>query len=120
MLIQHAVRSALEYLIVERGFRLATASALVTVLWPADASVYDMRVCNALKEEDSTYDFHALADEMRFSHVWPGYEAYLAVVNVVAPADLCLRDKDRWLWGRSFHHDLHALVEGATLSRMTQ
>lgn len=78
------------------GFRLPMASAILTVLYPNDFTVYDIRVCDMLS------DFHSLANKIQFESIWAGYERYVTAVREKAPAELSLRDKDRWLWGKSF------------------
>src|SRR5262245_38348898 len=82
------------------GFELPTASAILTVLYPEEFSVYDYRVCYSLG------DFHKLTNKSRYESVWDGYVSYLAAVKRRTPDGLTLRDKDRWLWGESFCRDL--------------
>jgi hypothetical protein len=36
---------------------------------------------------------------------WLDYEQYKAAVIENTPPHLCLRDKDRYLWGKSFYDD---------------
>jgi hypothetical protein len=89
------------------GFALPMASAILTVLYPDRFTVYDRRVCDALG------DFHRLAAVRTSQRVWKGYEAYRhAVEQATTPAGLSLRDKDRYLFGRSVAqqlvHDLGA------------
>lgn len=79
------------------GFRLPTASAILTVLYPDDFTVYDSQVCDAVG------DFHNLYNLTNFDNLWRGYEKYKCKVEESAPSELCLRDKDRYLWGRSFY-----------------
>jgi len=94
-------------LIKDWGFRLPMASAIATVLYPSDFTVYDVRVCDMLR------DFHGLTHIINYDHLWDGYAKYLAAVQIAAPRDLSLRDKDRWLWGKSFHDELlHDIAEG--------
>jgi len=93
-------RDKLQVLMTEWGFLLPMASAILTVLYPNDFTVYDFRVCDALG------DFHSLTNRIQFQSIWEGYERYVAAVREKAPAELSLRDKDRWLWGRSFQIEL--------------
>src|SRR5205814_3432596 len=44
----------------DRGFLLPMASAILTVLYPDDFTVYDVRVCDLLR------DFHGMANKSRF------------------------------------------------------
>jgi hypothetical protein len=78
----------------EWGFYLPTASAILTVLWPEEFTVFDIRVCDELKE------FHHLA-HAEAERVWPDYCRYREAVHRAVPSSLSLRDKDRLLWGRS-------------------
>jgi hypothetical protein len=87
-------------LIRDWGFLLPTASAILTVLYPNEFTVYDIRVCNVLG------DFHRLKHTINYERLWSGYLKYVAAVQRVAPEGLSLRDKDRWLWGRSFYIEL--------------
>jgi hypothetical protein len=76
------------------------ASAILTVLWPTTFTIYDVRVCNEL-ERNVRGPFHTLVEKSDFEAVWTGYRAYLNAVQNAAPVALSLRDKDRYLWGRS-------------------
>ncbi|HVT19328.1 MAG TPA: hypothetical protein VHQ90_24505 [Thermoanaerobaculia bacterium] len=76
------------------GFYLPMASAILTVLWPEEFTVYDIRVCNGLN------DFHSLA-QATAEGVWLEYGRYVEAVRCAVPDALSLRDKDRFLWGRS-------------------
>jgi hypothetical protein len=92
-------KAKLRVLIEDWSFRLPMASAIATVLYPDGFSVYDVRVCDQLN------DFHKVQNK-KFETLWDGYCDYLDRVTAEAPIDLKLRDKDRWLWGRSFHDQL--------------
>lgn len=76
------------------GFLLPMASAILTVLYPDEFTVYDTRVC----EELGDYSWLARRAHGR---VWAGYLAYRDAVIRATPKDLSLRDRDRFLWGRS-------------------
>ncbi len=86
-------------------FRLPIASAILTVLYPEDFTVYDTRVCGVLN------DFHSLGDVSVFEKLWPRYQDFKTAVERTAPEALTLRDKDRYLWGQSFHTQLVADIE---------
>jgi hypothetical protein len=88
-------RERLELLMTVWGFRLPMASAVLTVLWPEEFGVYDIRVCDELRAH------HRLANLTRFESIWVGYEAYLNDVRLAGPSSHSLRDQDRYLWGRS-------------------
>jgi hypothetical protein len=76
------------------GFYLPMASSILAVLWPEEFTVFDVRVCVELG------DFHALGN-VKPELVWPGYCRYREAVDRAVPGPLPLRDKDRFLWGRS-------------------
>ncbi len=93
-------KAKLEMLLSEPWeFRLPTASAILTVLYPNDFTVYDRRVAKELGD-----DFVGL-HHLRAKKVWPRYEAFLAAVRAAMPQPT-LRDADRYLWGRSLYRDL--------------
>ena len=77
--------------------RLPTASAVLTVLYPEDFTVYDQRVCKMLDMQYRTAPFSET--------LWSHYEKYKDAVCRSTPAGLSLRDRDRFLWGKSFWQD---------------
>ena len=88
-------RERLRLLIEDWRFPLPTASAVLTVFWPKEFTVYDVRVCGQLG------DHHRLAHWTNFERLWHGYGQYMKAVNGAIEAPLSLRDKDRCLWARS-------------------
>ena len=88
----------LSVLMRDWGFQLPMASAILAVLYPDEFTVYDTRVCGELG------GFHKLAT--RTAGVWGEYVAYRDAVVLATPPGLCLRDRDRYLWGRSAAHQL--------------
>ena len=93
-------RSKLELLIKEWKFLLPMASAILSVLYPEDFTVYDVRVCDVLGK------CHSLKNKTSMESIWTGYESFVEEVRRTAPPHLSLRDKDRWLWGKSFYEQL--------------
>jgi hypothetical protein len=87
-------------LLKECGFRLPMASAILTVLYPDEFTVYDWRVCDAIGFG------HDLADRSSFIVLWKGYSEFKAHVEEAAPKEMTLRQKDKYLWGKSFCADL--------------
>lgn len=85
-------------------FRLPMASAILTVLYPDDFTVYDVRVCGVLG------DF-ADAQSKKFAELWPHYQEYIERVRNEVPGQASLRDKDRFLWGKSFESQLKTDIE---------
>lgn len=75
------------------SFALPTATAMLAVLYPYRFTVYDIRVCDALG------DFHRLGHRRWSERSWADYCRFVEAVRVAAPANLSLRDADRWLWG---------------------
>lgn len=82
------------------------ASAILSVLWPDEFSVFDIRVC-----EEFPGQFDKLADISNSAEQWHGYERYLNAVKDRAKGDLSLRDKDRVLWARSAMRQLRKDLE---------
>lgn len=98
-------------LIEDWGLRLPMASAVLTVLYPDEFTVYDVRVCEQLGALKN------LADRRDLAHLWAGYLEYTERVHAIAPSHLSLRDKDRWLWARSFGMGLQRAVESGFESK---
>ena len=97
-------REKLSVLIKDWGFRLPMASAILTVLHPEEFTVYDFRACAELggfKDADST----------NFSTLWERYSAFVAAVRNTALEYPRLRDKDRYLWGKSSASQLEADIQ---------
>jgi hypothetical protein len=87
-------RERLAILMRNWTFRLPMASAVLTVLYPDDFTIYDILVCKELKLK--------YRPERPFSEkCWTEYQRYKELVCKKAPAHLSLRDKDRFLRGRS-------------------
>ena len=82
-------------LLAKWGFRLLTASAIRSVLYPDRFTVYDIRVCEELN------DFHTLGDTKWSTEAWSEYQHLINAVRASAPARFSLRDCDRWFWGRN-------------------
>lgn len=98
-------KERLKYLMSQCGFRLPMASAILTVLYPEDFTVYDVRVCDMLK------DFYRLQNKTNFDKIWEGYQVFKNAVTNVVPEEASLRDKDRCLWGKSFYKDLNKFLQ---------
>lgn len=97
-------KERLKYLMANCGFRLPMASAILTVLFPDSFTVYDIRVCDVLQEKG--YHFHSLTDRKFSEGLWGDYTSYINAVSVTAPEKYSLRDKDRYLWGKSIYEQL--------------
>lgn len=81
--------------------RLPMASAILAVLYPQHFTVYDIRVCGLVS------DFEKLTDISNFELQWSEYQRYIHAVKDAVPFRYSLRDKDRFLWGKSFADQLH-------------
>jgi len=87
----------LQVLMEEWGFLLPMATAILTVLYPDEFTVYDIRVCDVLGR------FHELGTRKFSGKLWGEYLEFVHAVAKAAPAGLTLRNQDRYLWGRSFY-----------------
>lgn len=93
-------RAKLKVLLQDWQLRLPMATAILTVFYPDDFTIYDFRVC------DQVGDFARLGEYSNVDRTCKGYEAFVAAVHAAVPGELSLRDKDRALWGRSFSEQL--------------
>lgn len=96
---QETPKDRLLYLLQEEwGFLLPMASAILTILYPDDFTVYDVRVCDALGDHQQLANISVA----KFEQLWAGYIRFRDAVKQAEPDGLSLRDKDRYLWGKSF------------------
>jgi hypothetical protein len=93
-------QSRMEDLLKDWGFRLPMASAILTVLYPDDFTVYDVRVCQQLQ------GFFGIDNVADFGEQWNKYEEYVQRVRQQPNAPGSLRENDKWLWGKSFEEQL--------------
>ena len=98
--IAESPKAKLKVLIEGWKIRLPMASAILTVFYPNDFSVYDVRVCGQLRR------FHNTQNRTNFDKQWDEYQQYISEVRKITPPEYELRDKDRWLWGKSFFTQL--------------
>lgn len=89
----------LEVLMKDWKFRLATASAILTVLYPDSFTVYDVRVCDELQA------FHDLKDRRYSPWLWSQFLAFKEAAVAAAPSGLTLREVDHFHWGNSWFRD---------------
>jgi len=73
-------------------FNLPMAAAILTVLYPREFTVYDVRVRTQLGLKES-------------SNINKYFKEFLPLVRETGVGN-SLRDKDRYLWGKSFYEDL--------------
>ncbi|MBB3745222.1 hypothetical protein FHX10_004759 [Rhizobium sp. BK591] len=86
-------------------FRLATASAILTVLYPDRFTVYDVRVCDEIKA------YHHLKGRRYTSWLWSQFLAFKEAAIAAAPAGLTLREVDHFHWGNSWYRDAMKIIE---------
>jgi hypothetical protein len=86
------------------GFALPMASAILAVLYPDEFTIYDYRVCEELQ------DFGNLTHVAHRDRLWSGYSRFLAAVRT-ASIEANLRDKDRYLSGRSSARQLQCEID---------
>jgi hypothetical protein len=99
----------MKVLVQEWKFRLPMASAILTILYPENFTVYDARVSRALQELTGR-SFHNLSNSTAFDTIWMGYQEFKEQVQRLEAGGVhlaSLRDKDRYLWGKSFHDQLN-------------
>lgn len=91
------------------GMRLPMASAVLTMLYPDDFTVYDWRVCEEIG------GFSTLSSRTKWKNIWAGYVSFRDAVANAAPGHATLRQKDKYLWGASLlkgvKADLFAAIE---------
>jgi hypothetical protein len=87
-------KERLRILIKDWGFALPMASAILAVCYPDVFALYDYRVRDQIKH------FPALTTT-NIDKLWDGYQEYIANICKLAPEQQKLRDKDRFLYGKS-------------------
>jgi hypothetical protein len=97
-------KAKLAVLMKDYGFYLPMASAILSVLYKDNFSVYDIRVCDMLREEYKTRKYHNIKN-WTFDRLWSGYEEYLEKVLELSGKS-SYREADRYLWGKSFYKQL--------------
>jgi hypothetical protein len=98
---EKSTRGKLAILIEKWDFYLPIASAILTVLYPTEFTIYDSRVCDIL------HQYQELSSATKIDQIWDEYQAYKQSVIDSEPRQLSLRDKDRYLWGKSFYEQLN-------------
>ena len=90
-------KKRLQILMQRWGFRLPTATAILTVLYPDCFTVYDVRVRKVV----GFRPIKEIYSERTWDATWKDYLAFKKRVIAKTPRGLCLRDRDRFLWGKS-------------------
>ena len=94
-------REKLKVLLDDWKFNLPMATAILTVLYPKDFTVYDIRVRKELGIEDFSG---------RKNQIEKYFSEFLPLIKKKGKGQ-DLRDKDRYLWGKSFYEDLVKLLK---------
>ncbi len=99
-------KEKLNILLKRKGFQLAIASALLTVLYPDDFTIYDIRVRGQLNYPDITYTEDNV--EKYFNEYLP--QVLKRGREITQNPTLSLRDCDRVLWAKSWYEDLQKFL----------
>jgi hypothetical protein len=94
-------RERLKYLMEKWWFQLPTATAILTLLYPKDFTVFDWRVCDELDMDYEPWHSRGFSDAL-----WEYYLSFKKAVAQKGPQHLSLRDKDRFFIGRSFRRSI--------------
>ncbi|MEN9447387.1 MAG: hypothetical protein RJA25_677 [Bacteroidota bacterium] len=82
------------------------SSAILAVLYPKDFTVYDVRVCETFLK------FKGIDNTSNFENLWTKYQDYIESIRNYEPTKgFLLRDKDRYLWAKSFYDQLKGDIE---------
>lgn len=91
-------REAMRILVVDWGFRLPMASAILTVLYPDRFTVFDIRACDSLRCDPMLCK---AANSSVFDKCWEAYRKFRDEVLRFGRQQLSMRDADRVLWSTS-------------------
>ncbi|MCA9380915.1 hypothetical protein KC678_01485 [Candidatus Dojkabacteria bacterium] len=97
-------KDKLAVLMNDYGFYLPIASAILSVLYKDEFSVYDIRVCNMLEKKYKTKKYHRIKN-WTFEKLWKGYEEYLQKTLELSGKS-SFREADKYLWSKSFYEQL--------------
>ena len=92
-----SAKERLAHLMDKWRFQLPTATAILSVLYPEEFTVYDIRVCEVLG------DFADLGNLKFSGKLWDRLQNYNTAVVNASPSALSLRECDKYLWGKSFY-----------------
>ena len=90
------------------GFRLPMLSAILTVLFPDRFLIYDYRICSNPEMAEFTKLEYQLSDKLKY---WEFYQEYIIAVMYNTPSWMSPRQKDQFLWGKSFGLQLKRDIE---------
>ena len=98
-------KQKLKVLMDDYKFRLPMSSAILSLLYPDNFTIYDVRVCDTLTE------YKTLGTVTDFEKLWIRYTDFINSIREYEPKNISLRDKDRLLWGQSFYEQLTSDLE---------
>lgn len=99
----------------QNGFQLAMASAILTVLYPKDFTVYDFRVRSQLIDQEKKVNKYTdITGSQKVVEKY--FHQYIPQVlklgrKISRNKQLSLRDCDRLLWAKSWHEDLEDFLK---------
>jgi hypothetical protein len=85
--------------LLDKGFSLPMLSAILTVLYPERFTIYDYRVCSHPEFKEFEKLAYKMVDTEKY---WELYQNYKKAVIRNTPFWMNLRQKDQYLWGKSF------------------
>lgn len=85
--------------LLDNGFSLPMLSAILTVLYPDRFTIYDYRVCSHPEFKEFEKLAYKMVDTEKY---WELYQDYKKAVIRNTPSWMNLRQKDQYLWGKSF------------------
>jgi hypothetical protein len=85
-------KGRMRLLLTKWGLKPPMASAILTVLWPDEFTIWDVRVQGELPDFESP--------PQNFDRFWSWYERFCDAVRAAVPGET-LRNADRVLWARS-------------------
>lgn len=100
LVTQDNPKERIRYLMVDWELNLPIASEILTILYPDDFILYNHRICETLN------GFYHLDKIVDFDMLWAKYKDYKNVVHAAVPHGISLRDKARYLWGKSIYTQL--------------
>lgn len=105
-------KEKLRILIKDYGFRLPTASAILSLLYPNNFTIYDVRVCEILPK------FKKLSAVSDYEKLWLGYTDFIKNVRDYMPKEASLRNIDKHLWGKSFYEQLNCDLKNSFAKKL--
>lgn len=99
----------------QKGFQLAMASAVLTILYPEEFTIYDRRVRSQLiNPQNRIKNYSDITSSQKVVEKY--FHEYIPQVlklggKISGNKQLSLRDCDRLLWAKSWHEDLENFLK---------